>query len=116
MRFNIITSAHGVVAEWQTQQTQNLPTINRVGSSPTSPTKIVETALKGCLWGCFFNRKMVTKLFTCFFSNKVKMHVIFFVLLLQNVPLYVLFNLTAKKHVNHLNFSLLAKQIYVLFS
>ncbi len=28
----------GVVAEWQTQQTQNLPTINRVGSSPTSPT------------------------------------------------------------------------------
>ena len=28
------------MAEWQTQQTQNLPTINRVGSSPTSPTKI----------------------------------------------------------------------------
>ena len=27
------------MAEWQTQQTQNLPTINRVGSSPTSPTK-----------------------------------------------------------------------------
>ena len=26
------------MAEWQTQQTQNLPTINRVGSSPTSPT------------------------------------------------------------------------------
>ena len=30
------------MAEWQTQQTQNLPTINRVGSSPTSPTKAVK--------------------------------------------------------------------------
>ena len=27
------------MAEWQTQQTQNLPTINRVGSSPTARTK-----------------------------------------------------------------------------
>ena len=37
---------NGVVAEWQTQQTQNLPTINRVGSSPTSPTKAIKIYLR----------------------------------------------------------------------
>ena len=43
----ILSPSHGVVAEWQTQQTQNLPTLNRMGSSPISPTNDIIAPMDG---------------------------------------------------------------------